>query len=93
MTSDSILPKSKAAYEMKARYWVFTLNNPVAVNQPEIWFKEGKVTYVTWQHEVGESGTPHLQGYVDCGKQQSLNYMRKQVCQAHWEQRRGTHVC
>nr|WAE43054.1 MAG: replication associated protein [Cressdnaviricota sp.] len=50
-----------------ARRWCFTLNNPeglISVEDCEAW----GARYVVYQEEVGESGTHHLQGYVEMNK-------------------------
>lgn len=46
--------------------WCFTLNNYVSVDEPKIWFEssEGEIIYIHYEPEVGASGTPHLQGYL-----------------------------
>lgn len=47
--------------------WVFTLNNYVSIDEPKIWFEEsdGEITFLIYEPEVGESGTKHLQGYLE----------------------------
>ena len=55
--------------------WVFTWNNPdYNAEQPNVW---PFVRYAIWQHEVGESGTPHYQGYVQFTKLMSLAQVRE----------------
>lgn len=41
--------------------WCFTVNNPDGWTP--IW-DAGIMLYMVWQAEVGEAGTPHIQGYV-----------------------------
>jgi len=46
----------------KARCWVATINNPQEIVCPELW---EACNYAVWQLEMGESGTPHFQLYVN----------------------------
>lgn len=67
-----------------ARHWIFTLNNPNELDSA-IWKNMGSSGSMKWvcQLEVGEEGTPHLQGYVDFGRKvrpKSLFHDRY-----HWE--------
>lgn len=53
----------------RARNWVFTYNN--YTNEGVNTFTTNlqnhpSVQYYMYAHEVGESGTPHLQGYIQC---------------------------
>lgn len=73
------------------RNWVFTLNNPVfPLDNPRVWAVG--VQYCVWQLESGESGTPHIQGYVVFKHKKSLNQMKALHGRAHWEVRRGNHA-
>lgn len=49
-----------------ARCWVFTVNNYTPEDELG-WVEYGstKCSYLTYGREVGESGTPHLQGYME----------------------------
>lgn len=80
----------------QARSVCFTLNNPEDVQkilealQGADWIKYGCVG-----EEVGEMGTPHLQGYLNLTKKKSLKKIRKMIkdlCgqSAHTEQCKGT---
>lgn len=73
---------------MAKRQWCFTVNNFESVEI--VW--PPTVTYAVWQHEVGETGTPHLQGYVEFAAVQRLSAVKKILPTAHWEPRRGTDV-
>jgi len=44
-----------------AKRWCFTVNNPTV----DVPYNETVMNYLVWQHEVGEQGTPHIQGYVE----------------------------
>jgi len=70
----------------QSKGWMFTLNNPdsdVLDTSP--------YQFITWQRESGESGTPHLQGYVWLKKKTTLAGVKKLLPTAHWEPRRGSH--
>lgn len=74
------------------RYWVFTWNNypdnyATIISEQ---FNNGTFKYVCYQREVGgETGTPHVQGYVECTKQYRLSTCQ-QWFRAYWEPRKGT---
>jgi len=70
--------------------WVFTWNNPdYEEEQPNVW---PDVRYAVWQHEVGEQGTPHYQGYVVFKANKRLSWLVKNLPHGiHWMPRRGSH--
>lgn len=84
---------SAVATNAQTRAWVFTLNNPErtspipATEDPLTW----GATYVVFQLERGESGTPHLQGYCLFPSNRRLAALRRLAPKAHWEPRRGSH--
>lgn len=71
---------------MRRRCWCFTLNNPGDVVPQE----NDCVRYCIFGREVGEEGTPHLQGYVECNRAVTLGHMQKWLPRAHFEPRRGS---
>lgn len=77
--------------QLKGKYWMFTINNPIEramPDTPDIWPGVG---WVVWQRERGSEGTEHLQGYVQMKSQRTLGQMKKLNNRAHWERRRGSH--
>ena len=70
----------------QGRNWCFTLNN---FTTTDLKFTD-KVAYAIWQHEVGESGTPHLQGYIEFTRSQQLTACKKLLPTAHWAMRKGS---
>lgn len=70
--------------------WVFTWNNPdYNAEQPNVW---PDVQYAVWQHEKGESGTPHYQGYIQLTKRYRLSTLIENMPSGiHWAVRRGSH--
>lgn len=76
----------------RSRNWCFTLNNYNTCDEHEsygiAWLDHFK--YVVVGKEVGEEGTPHLQGYVCWSTLKSLEQMRALFeGRAHWEIMRG----
>lgn len=67
----------------------FTINNPT--DQDTDLLKDELVSYFIIGREVApETGTPHLQGYLELSKQLSLSALKKIIPRAHIEKRRGT---
>jgi hypothetical protein len=52
-----------------AKNYVFTVNNYDSLIYPDEW---PLMTYCIYQEEIGESGTPHLQGYVSFSEKRTL---------------------
>lgn len=78
-------------YEMvSGRRMVFVWNNPT--NDIDVSkLDDKKVRYLVYQLEVGESGTPHLQGYVEFKDTTSHGTASKLlgIGKAHWESAKG----
>lgn len=72
----------------RARGFCFTLNNYTEedVALVQTW----SVAYLIFGKEVGESGTPHLQGYVYFANAKTLASLKKLHGRAHWEIARGS---
>lgn len=79
---------------MQNRRWVFTLNN---FTEEELIYIHGwyegldSIKYLVFQHECGENGTHHLQGYVVFRRNQRLPAVRALLARGHWEPARGSH--
>lgn len=77
----------------QTRAWCFTLNNPnrneplLATEDPTKW----GASYLVYQLEQGESGTPHYQGYLYFPSNRRLAALHRLAPRAHFEPRRGTH--
>lgn len=70
--------------------FVFTVNN---YTDDDINIIQGSIdnfSYLIYGKEVGESGTPHIQGYGELNKKKTLNALKKIFPRAHIEKRRGT---
>ena len=67
----------------KARNYCFTFNNYTVEEHTDIMVIECK--YLVIGKEIGESGTPHLQGFIAFNNQRSFNGMKKLIPRAHIE--------
>lgn len=76
--------------QIRSRGWCFTLNNPTEVDFAQLKTLETKSSYFIYGKEVGEEGTPHLQGYIYFKSQRTLKSLKKQLSRAHLEVARGT---
>jgi len=83
----------------RARGWVFTLNNYTVedvtrIDELPVECADGGsdasfLRYIGYGKEVGDSGTPHLQGYLYCRNPCSLSAIRERIPRAHFEVSRG----
>lgn len=68
---------------------MFTQNNPDGlIGAPE--FQEVGMRYLIFQEEIGENGTPHLQGYIEMPSPCRFSKFRDILPGAHFEIARGT---
>jgi len=75
----------------KHRGWVGTLNNYTPEEKTAVQEAfEGTATHAIVAQEVGDSGTPHLQIYVEFPTQRLLSTLRRWAPRAHWEPRKGS---
>lgn len=70
------------------RDYCFTVNNPDEADY--VWLTDPVFTYIIIGFEVGESNTPHFQGYCRFKDAKTLSALKKIHPRAHWEPRRGT---
>jgi len=80
---------------MSAKNWVFTLNNYTAdeVEKLAEMYQHGRFQYIVFGYEIGEEGTPHLQGYVQLKKKARMNQVKALISnRAHLEIQRGSVV-
>lgn len=82
---------TKTPRVVPSKYWCFTLNNYTEeeIGNLETTFSKFEILY-GYGREVGEQGTPHLQGWIE-----SKNKIRpletfKGLKRIHWEKRKGT---
>jgi len=75
---------------MQSKYWCFTLNNYDESRNFGDEFRTNYATYFVYGFEEGESGTRHLQGYIEFSVAKRLSTVRRVLATAHWEKRRGT---
>lgn len=78
---------------MQSKRWVFTLNNPTSTEVDVLKALETSddVRYITWGNETGESGTPHLQGFVIFNGSKRLRAVKRILGnRVHAESARGT---
>ena len=75
----------------KARGWIFTINNWTEEDERAVLTlsEQENVKYLICGKEVGESGTPHLQGAVYFNNACRFSTMKKKLERAHLESARG----
>ena len=72
-----------------ARDWMLTWNNPPA-DADDIIRGWPNVGFVKWQHERGDSGTEHVQLFVQFSTKKYFNFVRSLCPTGHWEKRKGS---
>lgn len=74
-----------------ARNWCFTLNNYTDDEISLLRTISSQVRYLCFQKEIGQEGTPHLQGFISFKKQTSLRSVKALVSnRAHFEISKGS---
>lgn len=74
-----------------AKRWCFTLNNPTEQEvQTATRFCEAEFHFAIVGREVGQCGTPHLQGFLHFRSKKRLSALKKIFQRAHWEKARGS---
>lgn len=74
---------------IRARRWVFTLNNYTEEELDQISGIECR--YLLYGKEQGEKGTPHLQGYIVFDNAKRFQTLKKLIPRAHLEPAGGSH--
>lgn len=70
----------------KSRNWCFTINNPTT----ETLDIPNRCKLLISNRELGESGTPHLQGYIEFDSPVALSFLRNWEPTGHYEIRKGS---
>lgn len=76
-----------------AKNYCFTINNYNTEHVQKLKNAENPeiVRYLCFGKEIGENGTPHLQGYISFIKRRTLGWLKSNVSEiAHFEQAKGT---
>lgn len=75
----------------KSKSFTFTTNNYTPEDEEHLraLFNKGKVEYLVYGREVGESGTPHLQGFIRFKSQRSIRAVSKDIPRSHLEYTKG----
>lgn len=78
-------PGSRAGSRSRMKRWCFTINNYTDEDVDHlITVCEPESSYLLWGVEVGEQGTPHLQGYVEFSDQLRFNAVKTLVGNRAW---------
>jgi len=78
-----------AQVNARNRQWLYTLNNYTEDEEQAI--QQTPCVYHVYGREVGDSGTPHLQGTIRFATLKSLVQMKKIQPRAHWEPAKKIH--
>lgn len=68
--------------------WCFTINNPTEEDWAAV--RDMKCQYICYAPEVGDEGTPHIQGFVHFENARSFISIRKRLPRAHIEAAKGS---
>lgn len=71
---------------MGSRNWCFTINNP---DENELELIPSFIKTLIANKEMGEQGTIHYQGYLECSHSVKLPQLKNFNAKAHWETRKG----
>ena len=86
-TTSDVPTQRMLSNRTQAKCWCFTINNSTPKDEE---IDKDLFTYLIIGREVGEQGTPHLQGYAIMPKQTTLVGMKKLFPRAHLEVAKGS---
>ena len=69
----------------KSKHWCFTINNWTIADGKSIEDAKSTMQYIVCGREIGEDGTPHMQGYVVFLNRKRLTAVKKIFPRAHLE--------
>lgn len=69
---------------VRSRGWIFVINNPEPSDYPD-WQDKDNVVFSVYQLEEGETGTPHIQGYVYFKSLKHFDALKARLPRAHLE--------
>lgn len=79
---------------LRSKRWLFTLNNYTEEEEQSLQglvLPDGELTYLVYGREIGDSGTPHLQGYCETRSKRGLRGMKRLIGnRAHLEKANGS---
>jgi len=75
---------------VRSRAFCFTINNPTDDDAMRVRSMVEKAVYIVVGNEVGESGTPHYQGYVYYKNPKAFSALKKIIPRAHISIAKGT---
>lgn len=89
-TMSNELGNTRPIRQTVSKYWCFTWNNYTQDDLSKCLsiFKDKNVDYIVGE-EVGDSGTPHLQGYIESKKSIRPIEFFNLSKNVHWEKRKG----
>jgi len=70
--------------------WCFTINNPVATDYAQLTAYGPTAKYLIYSDEVGDTGTPHIQGFLIFSKRVRRTTVKAILPRAHLEASKGT---
>jgi len=73
---------------MSCRNICFTINNPT--EEDVHWCEQVVCSYICYGRERGESGTPHIQGYIEFEVPKRFTTLKRECPRGHFEKRMGT---
>lgn len=74
----------------RSRRWCFTVNNPSDEDRLSLTAVIATCQRYIYGNEVGDQGTPHIQGYLEFKNQKTLGPLKSLLPRAHWEKAKGT---
>lgn len=81
--------------QLQAKRWCFTINNYTDVDISGMHLRDvgnrgNKITYMVYGLEVGDQGTPHIQGYLEVDKKCAMSPLAFLFPRAHFTKANGT---